>query len=331
MRSRASLSVSAAVAAATLALGLTASGAVGASAANGLSPAVVAKLAQPGTPSPLAGDRIYFVLTDRYANGDPSNDTGGKTGSIDATGYDPTSPAWWHGGDFKGLTGGCTTGERSHAHQGSRLQRGLGHAARREPDRPARGTGGYHGYWGTDFMHVDPAPRHRPGLRELRRLRALARDEGLPGHRRQSHRRPDPARGIERVRRGPYRDCHGKVFDPQKYVGTSRFPCLSAAHMPKQPYFLSKADATAKNPAWLNNPLNYHDRGNIDFSSCSEQCNEWGDFAGLDDLFTEKPNVEKASPRSTPRGSPASTSTASASIRCPTSIPASSSSGCRRS
>src|ERR1019366_8107733 len=34
-----------------------------------------------------------------------------------------------------------------------------------------------------------------------------------------------------------------------------------------------------------------HDRGNIDFSSCSQQCFEQGDFYGLDDLFTEKPNV----------------------------------------
>ena len=47
----------------------------------------------------------------------------------------------------------------------------------------------------------------------------------------------------------------------------------------------------AKKPEWLNDPLNYHDRGNIDFGSCSQQCFEQGDFFGLDDLFTEKPNV----------------------------------------
>ena len=27
---------------------------------------------------------------------------------------------------------------------------------------------------------------------------------------------------------GSYRDCHGKKFDPAKYVGTNHFPCLSA-------------------------------------------------------------------------------------------------------
>ena len=51
------------------------------------------------------------------------------------------------------------------------------------------------------------------------------------------------------------------------------------------------ANRHAKKPEWLNDPLNYHDRGDIDFGSCSQQCFEQGDFFGLDDLFTEKPNV----------------------------------------
>ena len=94
----------------------------------------------------------------------------------------------------------------------------------------------------------------------------------------------------------------------------------------------SAATGTLKKPAWLNDPLNYHDRGNIDFGSCSPQCFEQGDFFGLDDLFTEKPNVMKRPRRrSTRRGSRASTSTASASTPRSTSTPRSSSSGCRRS
>jgi len=48
-----------------------------------------------------------------------------------------------------------------------------------------------------------------------------------------------------------------------------------------------------KKPAWLNDVTNYHDRGNIDFNSCSQVCFEQGDFFGLDDLFTEKPAVMK--------------------------------------
>jgi len=89
----------------------------------------------------------------------------------------------------------------------------------------------------------------------------------------------------------PYRDCHGKPFNPARYI-TGKFPCLETATMPRVPFVLP-ADRHLKKPAWLNDPLNYHDRGNIDFSSCSETCFEQGDFYGLDDLFTEKPNVER--------------------------------------
>ena len=61
--------------------------------------------------------------------------------------------------------------------------------------------------------------------------------------------------------------------------------------MPRRPFFAVAADRTAKKPAWLNDPTKYHDRGDIDFSSCSQTCYEQGDFFGLDDLFTEQPAV----------------------------------------
>ncbi len=89
----------------------------------------------------------------------------------------------------------------------------------------------------------------------------------------------------------PFRDCHGKPFSPARYV-SRKFPCLKAANMPHVPFVLP-GDRHRKQPEWLNDPLNYHDRGNIDFGSCSQTCFEQGDFFGLDDLFTEKPNVEK--------------------------------------
>ena len=46
---------------------------------------------------------IYFVLPDRFENGDRSNDKGGLAGDRLTTGYDPTHVAFYHGGDFKGL------------------------------------------------------------------------------------------------------------------------------------------------------------------------------------------------------------------------------------
>ena len=43
-----------------------------------------------------------------------------------------------------------------------------------------------------------------------------------------------------------------------------------------------------KNPSWLNDPLLYHNRGDSTFAGESSQ---YGDFFGLDDLFTEHPAV----------------------------------------
>src|SRR5215469_8049275 len=157
MRRRASLFVSAAAGVVALvALGLAAGGAVGSSAADGLSRSVVAKLAQPGPPSPLASDRIYFVMPDRYANGDTANDRGGRTGNVDVTGYDPTSTAWWHGGDFKGLTGNCTDPRHGLARIKALGFNALWVTPPVVNQISNGGTGGYHGYWGTDFLHVDP-------------------------------------------------------------------------------------------------------------------------------------------------------------------------------
>ena len=45
---------------------------------------------------------IYFVLPDRFENGDPSNDRGGIEGGRLKDGYDPTDFGFYHGGDLKG-------------------------------------------------------------------------------------------------------------------------------------------------------------------------------------------------------------------------------------
>jgi glycosidase len=64
---------------------------------------MLASLSTPPVQSSLASQRIYFVMPDRYANGDTPNDTGGLSGPKGATGFDPTDPGYYHGGDLKGL------------------------------------------------------------------------------------------------------------------------------------------------------------------------------------------------------------------------------------
>ena len=49
-------------------------------------------------------ERFYFVMADRFANGDASNDRGGLTGSRLETGFDPTDAGFFHGGDLKGIS-----------------------------------------------------------------------------------------------------------------------------------------------------------------------------------------------------------------------------------
>src|SRR5438270_4272795 len=46
---------------------------------------------------------IYFLLPDRFENGDPSNDRGGLSGGPLQTGFDPASKGFYHGGDLKGV------------------------------------------------------------------------------------------------------------------------------------------------------------------------------------------------------------------------------------
>jgi glycosidase len=48
------------------------------------------------------------------------------------------------------------------------------------------------------------------------------------------------------------------------------------------------AEKDAKRPAWLNDPIYYHNRGDSTFRG---ESSTMGDFVGLDDLFTENPRV----------------------------------------
>ena len=245
--------------------------------------AALAPLEQLPAQSSLASQRIYFVMPDRFANGDPSNDRGGLSGTRVVTGYDPTDTAYYHGGDLKGLT--------------ARLQwiKNLGFTAIwvtpvLKQDPVENGSAAYHGYWGLDFQTVDP---HLGTNQDFASFVDAAHALGLKVY---LDVVVNHTADVVQLENGatysdiPFRDCHGHFFDPARYVTSKHFPCLAARYMPEVPY-VPPAQAHAKSPAWLNDPLNYHDRGNIDFGSCDQQCFEQGDFYGLDDLFTEKPNV----------------------------------------
>jgi len=86
----------------------------------------------------------------------------------------------------------------------------------------------------------------------------------------------------------PYRDADGLPFDDRDYAGTDAFPSLDPAKSFPYTPVLPAGDENAKTPAWLNNPIYYHNRGNSQFAG---ENSLYGDFFGLDDLFTENPQV----------------------------------------
>ncbi|GAA4348419.1 pullulanase-type alpha-1,6-glucosidase [Angustibacter luteus] len=250
------------------------------------------KLAQPSLRAPLTREQMYFVMADRFANGSTANDAGGLTGGRLETGLDPTAKGFYHGGDLQGLT--------------TKLDyiKGLGTTAiwltPSFKNRPVQGTGsdasaGYHGYWITDFTQVDP---HLGTNADLKNLVNAAHRKGMKvffdiitnhtadviDYTQKQYSYIDKATA-------PYKDASGKAFDDKDFAGTNSFPTLDAAtSFPYTPTFRSEADKTVKVPAWLNDPTLYHNRGDSTFAGESA---EYGDFVGLDDLFTEQPAVLK--------------------------------------
>src|SRR5688572_25586008 len=59
--------------------------------------------------APLTGESFYFVMADRFANGDAANDTGGIVPTDPALpdyqehGFAPERRGFYHGGDLDGL------------------------------------------------------------------------------------------------------------------------------------------------------------------------------------------------------------------------------------
>jgi glycosidase len=247
----------------------------------------------------LAEDEIvYFVLPDRFENGDPSNDNGGLAGDRLTTGFDPAHKGFYHGGDLKGLT------NRMDYIQGlGATAIWLGPIYKNKPVQggPGQETAGYHGYWITDFTRVDP---HFGEDADMRAFVAAAHARGMKVYLdiitnhtadviqfRECEGKPCPYRS-----RGDYPYSRqggvtGEAINPG-FAGDGVRTKLNFARLtdPNWAYtvFIPPAEAKIKVPAWLNSPIYYHNRGNSDFWGESSLL---GDFVGLDDLMTENPRV----------------------------------------
>ncbi|MET9667211.1 pullulanase-type alpha-1,6-glucosidase [Streptomyces sp. NPDC006475] len=254
---------------------------------------VAAETKAPGPPSDarlaaeparhdLTREQFYFVLPDRFANGDAANDRGGLQGDRLDTGYDPADKGFYQGGDLKGLT--------------KKLDyiKGLGTTgiwlAPIFKNRPVQGEGkdasaGYHGYWITDFTQVDP---HFGTNKDLETLIDKAHAKGMKvffdvitNHTADTVDYAEKKYGYRPKGAYPYLDSSGRPFDDRAGV-----PAVDADSFPYTP--VTRDNTVAKVPSWLNDPTMYHNRGDSTFAG---ESSEYGDFSGLDDLWTERPEV----------------------------------------
>ncbi len=237
----------------------------------------------------VTDETFYFVMADRFENGSTANDTGGIQGGPNQHGFDQTNKGFYQGGDLKGLL--------------NRIDyiRGLGttsiwltpsfkNKAVQLEDGP---SAGYHGYWVTDFTQIDP---HLGTNDELRALVEAAHERGMKVYFDIITNHTADVIGYEEGARTayvpkdkePYRSASGTPFDDRDYAGTSNFPALSRTESFPYTPRLDADEQNLKVPTWLNDLTLYHNRGNTTFTG---EDSSYGDFFGLDDLFTEHPTV----------------------------------------
>lgn len=113
--------------------------------------------------------RIYFMLTDRFFNGDSSND------DPNGEGYDKSHLESYHGGDFKGITDkmdylkdlGINTIWITPIVDNIDFNKGVDFGGTQY---------GYHGYWAKDFTEID---EHLGDLNDFKQLLDTAHDNGI--------------------------------------------------------------------------------------------------------------------------------------------------------
>ncbi|WP_262690213.1 alpha-amylase family glycosyl hydrolase [Kordiimonas aestuarii] len=266
---------------------------------------------RPYTQRPITDDVMYFVMPDRFFNGDPTNDRGGIEGDRLNHGFDPTHKGFYHGGDIEGLTAkldyladmGISAIWLTPIFKNKPVQ-----------GNPEGASAGYHGYWITDFTQIDPHLGSNDDLKAFvnaahaRNMKVIfdiitnhtadviKYDECLP----ESSLDKDtliPLCDYRSIADYPY-TTHGGVEgspindgflgDTPEHQTQANFSRLKDQTFAYTPY-VPETEKDVKVPAWLNDVRYYHNRGDSEWKGESSL---YGDFAGLDDLFTEHPDVK---------------------------------------
>ena len=224
---------------------------------------------------------FYFVLPDRFYNGDTSNDLGAaaddKKRALSRGGLDKSHKGMYHGGDLAGLTEklpyldnmGVTAIWLTPIMRNQAMQ---------------ADTSGYHGYWILDFTEIDP---HLGSNAELKHFIEQAHQRNMKvffdiitNH---------TADVIK------YKECHGDDglgwIVKDNNVDNKGCPFKSMAQLAKGDKYTplipqsngSLPLSQVKVPAWLNDIKYYHNQGDSFWQGESALR---GDFSGLDDIDT---------------------------------------------
>jgi glycosidase len=263
-----------------------------------------AAIATPVVEHPVQDEVLYFLIPDRFADGDPSNNCGDFDGAcLDPApeadvlqhGYLPSDRGYYHGGDLAGLDQ-----RLPYLKQMGVTALWVGpvfwnQAVQDDVSNLYGHSSGYHGYWIRDFLTVDP---HLGTNEQFRQLVDRAHEMGIDvfmdvitNHTADIIQYEGGNSSYATKASEPYLDVNGVAFDDADYAfsgeGSPEFPEMDLDGFPRTPV-LPPGTEDLKHPDWLNDPRYYHNRGNTSFTG---ENSLYGDFFGLDDLFTERREV----------------------------------------
>lgn len=219
----------------------------------------------------LRDEVFYFVMADRFLDGDSSNNLGDPNDPLAYGGFEKTKDGFYHGGDIPGLM------------QKLNYIEDLGATAiwltPILKNKAVQGdSAGYHGYWTLDFTQIDP---HLGSNEDLKAFIDAAHAKNIRvyfdiivNH---------TADVIK------YEECHN--HDGSLLAGLTTCEYRSLAQKDAdQGYtpFIPTGEENAKVPAWLNDLEYYNNQGE---STWAGENSVYGDFVGLDDLDTLHPDV----------------------------------------
>ncbi|MEM0910777.1 MAG: alpha-amylase family glycosyl hydrolase [Pseudomonadota bacterium] len=217
---------------------------------------------------------FYFVMPDRFHNGNPNNDNGDPNKPISFGGFDPTHIKGFHGGDIAGVEAkldyleqlGITAIWMTPVLRNKAIQQdGFAH----------------HGYWVVDFTEIDPHFGTNDDLKSLidaahkRNIKVYF--DIITNH---------TADIIK------FEECHneqGLFIDEESPKCPFKTEAQLSAGDTYTPFILED-EKNAKVPAWLNDIAIYNNQGD---STWSGESVITGDFSGLDDIDTGLPEVQQ--------------------------------------